>query len=177
VNLREAIRNGQLYVEGLKDESIQKASIDLHLGGEFVISRVLGWPLDPYSEMDIKAAFKHAPVGNGFIILEPMRFVLAATERVSLNNGLVGQVAGKSSLARLGLIVESAGFIDPGFNGSITLELCNVSPNPILLTPGMAIAQICVSRLDTPADGVYDGKYQNSTGPVASMYWKNKRPE
>ncbi|MGA4923503.1 dCTP deaminase, partial [Bacillus subtilis] len=71
---------------------------------------------------------------NAMFVLFPQQFILAATERVTLGNELAGQVAGKSSLARLGLYVESAGFIDPGFDGPITLELYNVSPNSILLT-------------------------------------------
>ena len=178
MNIREAIASGQLAIENLHDKAIQPASIDLHLGGQYIFPVHHGpnFLIDPYSEKHIGEAFsKRANMGH--CLLEPGRFVLAATERVTLGNELVGQVAGKSSLARLGLYIESAGFIDPGFDGPITLELYNVSPNSILLAPSMPICQLSLSRLDSPANPVYSGSYVGSTGPVVSKYWKsNKRP-
>ena len=179
VNIREAIASGQLAIENLQEGAIQPASIDLHLGKWFIqaLANSRRFKVDPYEEQDVWQGFTDAELYIHFT-LKPGQFVLAATERVTLGNELVGQVAGKSSLARLGLYVESAGFIDPGFDGPITLELYNVSPNSILLTPGMPICQISLSRLDSPANPVYSGSYVGSTGPVMSRYWKsNRRPE
>jgi dCTP deaminase len=178
VNIREAIASGQLAIENLQDKAIQPASIDLHLSPVFILANRVSHAVDPYLAPDVTEAFSDAYNYTGDrYILWPGHFVLAATERVTLGNELVGQVAGKSSLARLGLYVESAGFIDPGFDGPITLELYNVSPNSILLTPSMPICQLSLSRLDSPASPVYSGSYVNSSGPVISRYWKsNKRP-
>jgi len=179
VGLRDAIRTGQLAIEGLKEESIQLASIDLHLGnkfifpnGEFFEFRVL----DMYDRESMEDAFSPPMLLTPGVRIGPGDFFLAATERVTLSNELVAQVAGKSSVARAGIMVESAGFIDPGFDGPITLEIYNQMPFSILLIPGMPICQIAVTRLDIPADGVYGGKYVGSDGPVASRYWMNKRP-
>lgn len=178
VNIRETIASGQLAIENLQDKAIQPASIDLHLGSQFITAKHRGRGVDPYSRDDIEKAFAVSFGTLDQFSLAPGGFLLAATERVTLGNELVGQVAGKSSLARLGLYVESAGFIDPGFDGPITLELFNVSPNSILLTPSMPICQLSLSRLDSPANPVYSGSYVGSTGPVVSKYWKsNKRPE
>jgi dCTP deaminase len=100
-------------------------------------------------------------------------------ERVELPNNLVGRLDGKSSLGRLGLIVHStAGFVDPGFNGRLTLELTNLTNLPILLYPGMPVSQISFSHLSTPADKPYgakgfNSKYQGQTGPEPSRYYLN----
>ena len=176
-DLKEAIASGQLFIEGLKEESIQPASIDLHLGDEFIEpwgprdSRML----DPYDADSMQESFS-PPLRWSYCELKPGGFILAATERVTLGNELVAQVAGKSSVARFGIMIESAGYIDPGFDGCITLEIYNQMPFSILLTPGMPICQLAVTRLDTPADITYAGKYNGSVGPVASRYWMNKRP-
>lgn len=99
------------------------------------------------------------------LALEPGEFALAATEEwVDIPPEFVGRVEGKSTLARMGLIVHTtAGFIDPGFHGNITLELCNVGPCTLVLEPGMYICQLSVARMER-ADGVYKGKYQGARG-------------
>lgn len=131
--------------------------------------------LDPYDEEMTNLAFGPMLELPHYLLL-PGRFVLAATERVTLGNQLVAQVAGKSSLARDCLVVENAGYIDPGFDGPITMELFNQGPFTLVLTAGMPIAQLAVTRLDSPANPVYSGKYLGASGPQVSMYWKNKRP-
>lgn len=177
VNLKEAIASGQLAIEGLKEESIQPASIDLHLGNSFIRPQAPpSFVLDPYNKGDMDFAFREHWSGDGFL-LGAGGFILAATERVTLGNELVAQVAGKSSVARFGIVIESAGFIDPGFDGCITLEIYNQMLFSILLTPGMPLAQLVVFRLDTPADRIYKGKYQGADGPQASRYYLNPRPE
>jgi dCTP deaminase len=106
--------------------------------------------------------------------------VLGSTaERVALPNDLVGRLEGKSSLGRLGLLIHStAGFIDAGWNGHVTLELSNVATRPITLYPGMKIGQISFLRMTTPADvpygsGQLGSKYQGQLGPTPSRYWLN----
>lgn len=113
-------------------------------------------------------------------ILHPGEFVLAVTlERVELPAYLVGRLDGKSSLGRLGLIVHStAGFVDPGFKGRLTLELSNIANLPIMLYSAMPISQISFVRLTTPADKPYGSagsKYQEQTGPEPSRYYLNYR--
>ena len=113
-------------------------------------------------------------------VLHPGEFVLGCTvEHVALPNDIVGRLEGKSSLGRLGLMIHAtAGFIDAGWRGQITLELSNVAPLPITLYPDMEIGQISFMRMTTPADHPYGtattrSKYQNQTGPTPSRYWEN----
>jgi dCTP deaminase len=115
-------------------------------------------------------------------ILHPGEFVLGSTaERVALPNDLVARLEGKSSLGRLGLLIHStAGFVDAGWDGHLTLELSNVANLPITLYPGMKIGQISFLRMTTPADAPYGSasvgsKYQGQRGPTPSRYWENFR--
>jgi dCTP deaminase len=120
---------------------------------------------------------------DGVFMLHPGEFVLGSTyERVALGVDVVGRLDGKSSLGRLGLLIHStAGFIDPGFDGHITLELSNVASLPITLYPGMRIGQISFLAMTTAADhpygtGVLGSKYQGQRGPTPSRYHENFRP-
>jgi len=112
--------------------------------------------------------------------LHPGEFVLGSTaERMALPNDLVGRIEGKSSLGRLGLLIHTtAGFVDAGFDGAITLEFANVASMPITLYPGMKIGQISFLQMTTEADTPYGSaslgsKYSGQMGPTASQYWKN----
>jgi dCTP deaminase len=118
--------------------------------------------------------------GNNPFILHPGEFALAVTlERVEIPDDLVGRLDGKSSLGRLGLIVHStAGFVDPGFKGRLTLELTNILNLPITLYQEMPVSQISFVRLTTPAEkpyGAEGSKYQGQTGPESSRYYLNFR--
>ena len=115
-------------------------------------------------------------------VLHPGEFVLASTlEVITLGDQLAGRLEGKSSLGRLGLLTHStAGFIDPGFSGHVTLELSNVANLPIRLWPGMKIGQLCIFRLSSPAEhpygsAVYGSRYQGQRGPTPSRSWQNWR--
>ena len=119
---------------------------------------------------------------DGVFILHPGEFVLGCTlESVSLPGDLVGRLEGKSSLGRLGLLIHStAGFVDAGWQGQLTLELSNVATLPITLYPGMKIGQISFIAMSTPADhpygsGAAGSKYQGQVGPIPSRYWENFR--
>jgi dCTP deaminase len=116
-------------------------------------------------------------------ILHPGEFVLGSTyEKIGVPDDLVARIEGKSSLGRLGLLIHStAGFVDAGFSGHITLELSNVANLPITLYPGMKIGQVSFLRMTTPADAPYGSsavgsKYQGQRGPTPSRYWENFHP-
>lgn len=142
---------------------IQPASVDLRLGGQ------VSWEESPGEWQ----SFSHEP--DSTWVIQPGEFVLAHTfERVCLPGDLAARVEGKSSLGRKGLLIHStAGFIDPGFHGQITLELYNLSKHDIALTVGARIAQICFMQLDTAAERTYghpdlDSKYQGQMGAVGA---------
>lgn len=157
-------------------EALQPASVDVHLGDTFLVYKTNTVPLiDPLT--DDQADYVrtlHVEDGADFY-LYPGQFVLGTTiETVRLDARYVGSVMGRSSLGRLGLIVHStAGWIDPGFEGKITLEMTNLSPVPIILTPGMSIGQIAFTELKTPATLPYghpdrNSKYQRQDNVQAS---------
>ena len=153
----------------------------MRLGREFRVFRNYRLPnIDPKQEMAHLTELDSADEVNPFI-LHPGEFVLAVTmERVEVPTDLVGRLDGKSSLGRLGLIVHStAGFVDPGFKGRLTLELTNLTNLPIQLYPGMPVSQISFSELSSPAETPYGkmsgSKYQGQSGPEASRYYLNFR--
>jgi dCTP deaminase len=161
---------------------VQPASVDLRLGREFRVFRNDRLPyIDVKQEMPNLTEVVTMDDATPFI-LHPGEFVLAVTlERVELPDDLVGRLDGKSSLGRLGLIVHStAGFVDPGFNGRLTLELTNVANLPVTLYYAMPVSQISFARLTTPAErpygaGATGSKYQGQTGPEPSRYYMNYR--
>lgn len=173
VDYLRAMGEGRIAVSpDLDPIQYQPASIDLRLGGEFLVFRDLseelrGDPIDP--KYGVYKA--HLPsVYDDVFVLNPGAFVLGTThERVTLGSGYSARVEGRSSVGRLGVLVHvTAGFIDPGFSGQITLEMCNLQPNPVLLEAGMRICQIVFSEMRTPSRNVYDGKYNRQSGVQAS---------
>jgi len=188
--IRDAMRLGDLSIEPYNEGQMQPASYDVRLGEE-LIERYWTSPerlplfsgdrvpllTDPYSEKETSGAFSqpYRIPPSGFALFAD-RFILVATEEViTLGPNMSAQIVGKSSLARHGLIVESAGFIDPGFSGSITCELA-VLAGGVRLYAGMPIAQIVFTRLDSPTSKPYSGKYGGTKGPQLPAYWKNERP-
>lgn len=175
--LRALLASGALQVTPLADGAIQPCSIDVRLDPRFrTFSGHRHSVIDPYDLPEDLTRLHTVAAGEPFV-LHPGEFVLAATfETVTLPAHLLAHVEGKSSLGRLGLQVHAtAGVIDPGFTGQITLELSNVATMPILLWPGMPVAQLVVAELDRPAERPYgsgaDGsRYQGQTGPVASRF-------
>jgi dCTP deaminase len=175
-DLRRVLDTGELRVEH-PEPLIQPASIDLRLGPEFRVHAPAASAreeyIDPLQPQASEMLLHDVKPGLQFP-LPPGTFALASTiESVTLNRVLVGLLAGKSSLARLGLVIESAGWVDPGFHGQLTLELFNQSSRTILLTPGMPIAQLAVARLTVPATHPYGhpslgSRYQCQAGPTES---------
>jgi dCTP deaminase len=159
--------------DGIRDR-LQPASLDVRLGATFaVFRRDRAQVIDP--KKDSKELLDYRTVKDGeHFVLHPGEFVLAHTlERVGMPADLVARVEGKSSLGRLGLLVHStAGFIDPGFDGQVTLELACVNSIPILLYPGMPIGQLSFDRT-RPVRVGYSGKYVGQSGPTPSRYHQN----
>jgi dCTP deaminase len=159
---------------------VQPSSIDVRLDRLFrVFNNHLYTHIDPSQQQDDLTSLVNVAEGESFV-LHPGEFALASTlETVTLGHQLAARLEGKSSLGRLGLLVHStAGFIDPGFSGHVTLELSNVASLPIRLWPGMKIGHICVLRLSSPAEhpygsAVYGSRYQGQRGPTASRSWQN----
>jgi dCTP deaminase len=189
-DLTDALQGGAVRIGGLHPDAVQPASVDLRLGPEFRVFIEHRYAvIDPEQEqpgltesVDVRANLDSTVWGHvrdGAYLLQPGEFVLATTaERVQLDEAHAARIEGKSSLGRLGLMVHStAGFVDPGFAGQVTLELSNVSPLPIVLRPGMWIAQLCVFELLSPATRPYGpargSRYQNQYGPTASLAWRN----
>lgn len=162
-------------IEPFEPGQVQSASYDFRLGGTFrTVSAHSRSVIDPFQPQT--GLWQSHIVGpDDEFILHPGQFALATTlERFGLPDNIAGQVGGKSSLGRLGLQVHStAGFIDPGFMGHITLELSNVAVLPIVLRPGMLIGQIVYIMLVRPAAKPYDGKYQGQTDATESLYHLN----
>jgi dCTP deaminase len=178
-SIREEIAAGRLIIDPFEEKFLQPASVDLRLGREFRVFRNYRLPyIDVKKEMPELTDLERMDDDNPFI-LHPGEFVLAVTlERVEIPNDLVGRLDGKSSLGRLGLIVHStAGFVDPGFRGRLTLELTNVANLPVTLYYAMPVSQISFTRLTTPADKPYGSgagsKYQEQSGPEPSRYYLN----
>jgi dCTP deaminase len=174
-SIKELMSAGRIVVEPCDPADIQPSSIDLHLGPRFQVFRNSRYPyIDPAVEQLGLMDMVEATVGEPFV-LHPGEFVLGATvECVMLPDDIVARLEGKSSLGRLGLLIHStAGYVDPGWNGTLTLELSNVANLPIVLTPGMAIGQISFMRMTTPVDRPYGSpglgsKYQGQIEPTPS---------
>jgi dCTP deaminase len=176
------IKSGRLGLEPFEPALVQPSSIDVRLDRWFrVFNNSRYTHIDPARQQDDLTSLREVPDGEPFV-LHPTEFVLASTlEVVTLPNDLAGRLEGKSSLGRLGLLTHStAGFIDPGFSGHVTLELSNVANLPIMLWPGMKIGQLCLFRLSSPAEhpygsAIYGSRYQGQRGPTPSRSWKNWR--
>ncbi|MDH5676414.1 MAG: dCTP deaminase [Myxococcales bacterium] len=177
-DLRERLQRGDLRVAPLVDEAlqIQPASIDLRLDRAFIVYRPAQVAcLDPHDPATIEDAAERVEVADGHaFILHPGQFALGSTaERVRIPTDLVARVDGRSSIGRLAVVVHAtAGFIDPGFEGQITLELSNIGPIPVKLYPGMRIAQIVLYVMTSAAELPYGRErgshYQGQTGPRTS---------
>jgi dCTP deaminase len=185
-SLRDAIAAGQILIDPFDDALVQPSSIDLRISHLFRVFRShTAGVIDVKTDMTSMTELVEMPagpdgVGDQPFMLHPGEFVLGSTlERVGVSDDMVARVDGKSSLGRLGLLVHAtAGMIDPGFDGHITLELANVATLPITLYPGMKIGQISFIQMTTPAEhpygkGAKGSKYQGQRGPTPSRYFEN----
>lgn len=172
--IREALAAGRIVIDPLEPSFIQPSSVDLRVDSAFRVFENHRYPhIDPRSPQEDLT--KLIEVGDEPFVLHPGEFVLGSTlERVQLGEDIVARLEGKSSLGRLGLLIHStAGFVDPGFDGYLTLELSNVANLPIAIYPGMKIGQISFYQMTTAADHPYGSteagsKYQGQRGPTPS---------
>lgn len=174
-DIQAEIESGQIGLEPFAAEMVQPASIDIRLDRYFRVFENHRYPnIDPSEEQpDLTRLVE--PEGSEPFILHPGEFVLGSTyEVITLGDSVAARLEGKSSLGRLGLLTHStAGFIDPGFSGHVTLEFSNVATLPIKLWPGMKIGQFCFFRLSSPAQNPYGSagygsRYQGQRGPTPS---------
>ena len=178
--IREFLSDGRIVIDPLDPADIQPSSVDLHLANRFRVflnhtRRVIDVKED---QTDLT---EEVVVNNDdAFILHPGEFALGSTlERVAIPDDLVGRIEGKSSLGRLGLLIHTtAGFVDAGWDGHLTLELSNVANLPITLYPGMKIGQISFIQMTTAADVPYGAsslgsKYLGQRGPTPSRFHEN----
>ena len=179
-DIKKELDSGRVKVEPFDGAMLQPSSVDVRLDRFFRVFENHKYSvIDPAAEQpDLTKAVELK--GDEEFILHPGEFVLASTyEVITLPDDVAWRLEGKSSLGRLGLLTHStAGFIDPGFSGHITLELSNVANLPVKLYPGMKIGQLCLFRLSSPAENPYGSakygsRYQNQRGPTASKSWLN----
>jgi dCTP deaminase len=179
-DIKAEISAGRVKVEPFDGAMIQPSSVDVRLDRFFRVFENHKYSvIDPSIEQS-DLTREVAVEANEEFILHPGEFVLASTyEVITLPDDIAGRLEGKSSLGRLGLLTHStAGFIDPGFSGHITLELSNVANLPVKLFPGMKIGQLCLIKLSSPAENpygsaLYGSRYQGQRGPTASKSWLN----
>lgn len=179
-DIRSEIDNGRVVLDPWDPAMIQPSSIDVRLDKYFRLFDNHKYPyIDPAQDQPDLTRLVEVDPSEGFV-LHPGEFVLASTlETVTLPDDLAARVEGKSSLGRLGLLTHAtAGFVDPGFSGHVTLELSNVATLPIMLWPGMKIGQLAFFRLSSPTDNPYGSQkygshYQGQRGPTASRSHEN----
>jgi dCTP deaminase len=178
--IRRLLEEGRIGIDPYAEELLQPSSVDVRVDRLFRVFRNSRYPfIDVKQEMEELTELVQVDSDEAFI-LHPGEFVLGSTlERITLPNDLVARLEGKSSLGRLGLLIHStAGFIDPGWDGHVTLELSNVANLPITIYYGMKIGQLSFVQLSEPAEHPYGtgslgSKYQGQAGPTPSRYWKN----
>jgi dCTP deaminase len=179
-DIRAEIAAGRIVIDPYVPEAVQPSSVDLHLDRRFRVFRNSRYPyIDVRTDQPELTELVEIS-GDDPFILHPGEFVLGSTlERVELPNDLVARLEGKSSLGRLGLLIHStAGYVDPGWEGNLTLELSNVANLPITLYDGMKIGQISFQRLSSPVEVGYGdarigSKYRGQRDPTASLYHRD----
>lgn len=179
-DIRARVDMGDIELDPFTPEMIQPASIDVRLDRFFRVFNDRQYTYVDPAENQGELTEQFSVAQGEPWILHPGEFVLGSTlERVHISSQIAARLEGKSSLGRLGILTHStAGFIDPGFNGYITLELSNVSPLPVKLWPGMKIGQICFFELSSPAEHPYGSQalgshYQGQRGPTPSRSYQN----
>ena len=179
-DIRSALQAGRIVIEPFSPDAVQPSSVDLHLDRRFRVFRNSRYPyIDVRQDQPDLTELVEIEEEQPFI-LHPGEFVLGSTlERVSLPDDLVARLEGKSSLGRLGLLIHStAGYVDPGWDGNLTLELSNVANLPITLYYGMKIGQISFQQMSSPVDVAYGderigSKYRGQRDPTASLYHRD----
>jgi len=167
--LTQMIAQKELVIEPLREQSIQPASVDCHLGRHYLIVEDRQMHI-----IDMESEILYREYEGDEIIIPPHSFLLATTEEyVELPNNLTAFVEGRSSIGRIGLFIQNAGWVDPGFKGQITLELYNANSLPIRLRAGRRICQLVFCRMDQMALNPYRGKYQGQRKATGSRVYQD----
>jgi dCTP deaminase len=162
--LKKMLQSGELLVEPITPEQIQPASIDLRLSDHFLKVNE-----NTLEIIRLDSELQYEELNQREIVIPPHSFLLATTrEYIRLPNDLTAFVEGRSSIGRIGLFIQNAGWVDPGFEGTITLELYNANRLPIRLQEGRRICQLVFARMDQVANRPYQGKYQGQQGATGS---------
>lgn len=168
--IRELLQKKELMIEPITEEQIQPASVDLRLGNHF-----LKVDENTVESMSLDKEINYVSFNSSEIIIPPHSFLLATTkEYIKLPDYLTAFVEGRSSIGRIGLFIQNAGWVDPGFEGEITLELYNANRLPIKLTEGRRLCQLVFAKLDQKAQNPYRGKYQNQTKATGSRVFLDR---
>lgn len=164
------MEEGTLKISPIEDGQVQPASVDIRLGNTFSIVED-----SPSGIITLENEIKYKTITTDTYILLPNQFVLATTmEYFDLPNDLTAFVEGRSSLGRMGLFIQNAGWVDPGFKGEITLELYNANRCAIELKAGRRVGQLVFAKMDSEALNPYNGKYQGQTGATGSRVFMDK---
>lgn len=167
--LTSMIEKRELVIEPLSPDSIQPASIDCRLDRNFLVVEDRNMQM-----IDLNTAIEYREYENDFITIPPHSFLLATTmEYIELPDDLTAFVEGRSSIGRIGLFIQNAGWVDPGFKGQITLELYNANSLPIRLEAGRRICQLVFCKMDQKALNPYQGKYQGQKRTTGSRVFKD----
>lgn len=168
--IRELLQKKELMIEPITEEQIQPASVDLRLGNHF-----LKVDENTVESMSLDKEINYVSFNSSEIIIPPHSFLLATTkEYIKLPDYLTAFVEGRSSIGRIGLFIQNAGWVDPGFEGEITLELYNANRLPIKLTEGRRLCQLVFAKLDQKAQNPYRGKYQSQTKATGSRVFLDR---
>jgi len=168
--IKKMLIDKELIIEPLSEYAIQPASIDCRLGSHFLIIDDTGVGI-----MTLEQEVKYREINSQEIIIPPKSFILATTqEYVKLPNNLAAFVEGRSSIGRLGLFIQNAGWIDAGFEGNITLELYNANSLPIKLRAGRRVCQLVFCDMDQPVKLPYRGKYQGQRQTIGSKIFQDE---
>lgn len=168
-SIKALLASGKLVIDPIDEQSIQPASVDCRLGDHFLIMEDTKMGI-----IEFDKEIHYREVKSESINIPPQSFLLATIqEYVKLPNDLTAFVEGRSSIGRMGLFIQNAGWVDPGFEGRITLELYNASSVPIKLQAGKRICQLVFCKMDTAADKPYSGKYQGQSKTVGSRVFQD----
>lgn len=168
--IKKLLKSGELGIDPIGENSIQPASIDCTLGDNFLLIE------DNHMEIiTLDSEIQYKEINSEYITMPAHSFLLATTnEYIKLPNNLTAFVEGRSSIGRMGLFIQNAGWVDPGFEGKITLELYNANSLPIKLRAGRRICQLVFCEMTTDAENPYRGKYQGQKNTVGSKVFKDE---
>ena len=168
--IRSMLQKGELTARPITEEQIQPASLDIRLGNTFAVVEDT-----PSGIITLDSEIRYRTITADTYLLLPGQFVLATTmEYFELPDDLTAFVEGRSSLGRMGLFIQNAGWVDPGFKGEITLELFNANRCAIELTAGRRVGQLVFAQMDAPALAPYSGKYQGQSGATGSRVYMDR---